>query len=63
MGTEGVIIDTPENCASRLLAIWHKAPWHDLAFWQRLPGVSHEQAMGHMERVAKRLMPLMSQGG
>jgi alkanesulfonate monooxygenase SsuD/methylene tetrahydromethanopterin reductase-like flavin-dependent oxidoreductase (luciferase family) len=57
----GIIIDTPEGAAKRLMATWQRAPWNDLALWHRLPGVTHETAMEHLERVAKKLMPLLAE--
>lgn len=57
---EGVIIGTPEDVAARLRRMHAAAPWHDLAFWYRLPGVGHDDAMAHLERVASRLAPLLS---
>ena len=52
-----VIIDTPAELAHRLVSTWLSAPWDELAFWHRLPGVPHEAAMAHLERVAEDLMP------
>ena len=57
---EAVMIETPERAAEKLLAIWRLAPWHELGFWYRLPGVPHERAMEHLEVVVKRLLPALA---
>jgi alkanesulfonate monooxygenase SsuD/methylene tetrahydromethanopterin reductase-like flavin-dependent oxidoreductase (luciferase family) len=57
-----LIVDTPEGAAGRLLAIWRSAPWHELGFWYRLPGIPHDRALEHLATVASRLMPLLGAG-
>lgn len=56
----GVIIGTPEDVARRVLDFHGRVPFDDLAFWYRLPGVGHEQAVAHLERVTRVLVPLLS---
>lgn len=29
----------------------------ELAFWYRIPGINHEQSLGHLELVASQLIP------
>lgn len=53
----GILIGTASDVADRLTAIRLDAPWHDLAFWYRLPGVPHAAAMEHLERVVGDLIP------
>lgn len=55
-----VLIDTPENIAKRLLALRERAPFHEVVFWYRLPGIGHERAMEHLERVQSRVLPLLA---
>lgn len=54
---EDHFVGTPEEIAARLVETWRRAPWHDLGFFYRLPGVSHEQALEQLELVQNRLMP------
>jgi len=60
---QGVLVGTPEDLARRLRATHERAPWHDLAFWHRLPGVPHEDAMEHLELTSRRLIPLLGDKG
>lgn len=54
---QGVVLGTPDQVAERLRAMHAQAPFNDVAFWYRLPGVSHEDAMGNLERVMSELPP------
>lgn len=54
-----LLVDTPENIARRLLAIRSEAPYHEVVFWYRFPGISHERAAAHLELVANRVAPLL----
>ena len=54
-----VLIGPADALATRLLAMWRQAPWTELAFYYRLPGVSHERAMDHLERVMSELNPAL----
>jgi alkanesulfonate monooxygenase SsuD/methylene tetrahydromethanopterin reductase-like flavin-dependent oxidoreductase (luciferase family) len=51
------LIGTPEEIAPRLVATWQRAPWHDLGFFFRLPGVLFERGLEQLELVQKRLLP------
>lgn len=53
------LVGTPEDIAQRLLAMQREAPFQELVFWYRLPGIPHDRAMQHMELVSSRLMPLL----
>jgi alkanesulfonate monooxygenase SsuD/methylene tetrahydromethanopterin reductase-like flavin-dependent oxidoreductase (luciferase family) len=57
---ENLLVDTPENIAKRLLAIREQAPFHEVVFWYRIPGIPHERSLEHLEIVAKQVMPLLS---
>lgn len=58
----GMLFDTPENLAARLLRIRARAPYDELVFWYRIPHLGHERAMAHLELMAKRVMPLVQAG-
>lgn len=60
---EQVLIDTPEGLARRLLRMWRRAPFDELVFWYRIPRIGHEAAMTHLERVAERVLPRLSEPG
>lgn len=53
----GILLGTADDVARRLVEIHRQAPWHDLAFWYRLPGVPHPAAMDHLDRVMTQLVP------
>jgi alkanesulfonate monooxygenase SsuD/methylene tetrahydromethanopterin reductase-like flavin-dependent oxidoreductase (luciferase family) len=57
---EDHFVGTPEDIAPRLLATWKQAPWHDLGFFFRPPGIPHERAMQQLELVQKRLLPALT---
>jgi alkanesulfonate monooxygenase SsuD/methylene tetrahydromethanopterin reductase-like flavin-dependent oxidoreductase (luciferase family) len=52
-------VGTPEDVAARMYETWRQAPWHELGFFYRLPGVPHERAMEHLELISSRLMPAL----
>jgi alkanesulfonate monooxygenase SsuD/methylene tetrahydromethanopterin reductase-like flavin-dependent oxidoreductase (luciferase family) len=54
-----LLVDTPDNLARRILAMREDCPFHELTFWYRIPGISHEQALAHLELVAGKLIPLL----
>jgi alkanesulfonate monooxygenase SsuD/methylene tetrahydromethanopterin reductase-like flavin-dependent oxidoreductase (luciferase family) len=54
------LVGTPEDIAQRLVATWRRAPWHDLGFFFRLPGIPHERGLEQLELVQKRLLPAIS---
>jgi alkanesulfonate monooxygenase SsuD/methylene tetrahydromethanopterin reductase-like flavin-dependent oxidoreductase (luciferase family) len=55
-----VLVDTPEKIAKRLLALREGCPFHELMFWYRFPGIDHDQAMAHLERVAQEVIPQLA---
>lgn len=55
-----VMIGTPSDVARRLVAMHARAPWHELSFYYRLPGISHERALEQLERVARQLIPALA---
>jgi alkanesulfonate monooxygenase SsuD/methylene tetrahydromethanopterin reductase-like flavin-dependent oxidoreductase (luciferase family) len=56
---DSLLIDTPENLANRLLALRSQIPFDELVFWYRIPGISHERALDHLDVVARRVIPLL----
>jgi alkanesulfonate monooxygenase SsuD/methylene tetrahydromethanopterin reductase-like flavin-dependent oxidoreductase (luciferase family) len=58
---DNLLIDTPENVAKRIIDIRARAPFHEFVFWYRIPGIPHERALEHLEVVANRVIPLLSQ--
>jgi alkanesulfonate monooxygenase SsuD/methylene tetrahydromethanopterin reductase-like flavin-dependent oxidoreductase (luciferase family) len=58
---ESILVDTPERLAERLKATWGSAPWHELIFFCRLPGIPHERALEQLDLVAHRLVPLLTE--
>lgn len=55
-----LLVDTPEGVAKRLNTLRETFPWSELGFWYRLPGIGHEEALLHLERVATRVAPLLA---
>jgi hypothetical protein len=43
--------------AAGYVALHARAPFDDFAAWARLPGLSHEQALGALRLVARRVVP------
>lgn len=56
---EDHLVGTPEEIAERLVATWRRAPWHDLGFFFRLPGIPHERGLEQLELVQTRLLPAL----
>jgi alkanesulfonate monooxygenase SsuD/methylene tetrahydromethanopterin reductase-like flavin-dependent oxidoreductase (luciferase family) len=52
-------VGTPEEVARRLVRTWRDAPWHELGFFYRLPGITHTQALEHLDLIRTRLMPAL----
>jgi alkanesulfonate monooxygenase SsuD/methylene tetrahydromethanopterin reductase-like flavin-dependent oxidoreductase (luciferase family) len=52
-----MLVGTPEEVAERLVALHARCPLDELVFWARLPGVPHDMAAAHLERVATRVLP------
>ncbi len=50
-------VGTPEDVARRLVETHRRAPWHELGFFHRLPGVPHERGLEQLELVQRRLVP------
>lgn len=48
---------TPEEVADRLVRLHGEAPYDQLCFWGRPPGVTHEQALGSMRLFAEEVEP------
>ncbi len=48
---------TPEEVADRLVRLHREAPYDQLCFWGRPPGVTHEQALGSMRHFAEEVEP------
>jgi alkanesulfonate monooxygenase SsuD/methylene tetrahydromethanopterin reductase-like flavin-dependent oxidoreductase (luciferase family) len=55
-----LLVGTAPELAARLLDVWQQAPWHELVFYPRLPGVPHDQAMEQIERVSSQLWPALA---
>lgn len=54
-----ILVGTPENLASRLSTIRRACPFHEIMFWYRVPGITHDQSIAHLDRVANKLIPLL----
>jgi alkanesulfonate monooxygenase SsuD/methylene tetrahydromethanopterin reductase-like flavin-dependent oxidoreductase (luciferase family) len=52
-------VGTPEDVAARLVKTWRGAPWHELGFFYRLPGISHERSLEHLDMINRRLIPAL----
>jgi alkanesulfonate monooxygenase SsuD/methylene tetrahydromethanopterin reductase-like flavin-dependent oxidoreductase (luciferase family) len=57
MAMEDHFIGTPEDVAQRLVATHGQAPWHELGFFYRLPGIPHDRALEQLELIQRRLLP------
>jgi alkanesulfonate monooxygenase SsuD/methylene tetrahydromethanopterin reductase-like flavin-dependent oxidoreductase (luciferase family) len=57
---ERMLVDTPEDIARRLREIRSRAPYHEIVFWYRIPGIGHERALEHLDLVAQRVLPLLA---
>ncbi|WP_273733484.1 LLM class flavin-dependent oxidoreductase [Mycolicibacterium septicum] len=58
---EAMLIDTPENIVRRLKDIRARAPYHEVVFWYRIPHIGHERALAHLEFVAEKVVPFLSE--
>lgn len=56
MRLDRALVDTPERLARRLRDLHVRAPFDELVFWYRIPGIGHEAATAHLERVASDLV-------
>jgi alkanesulfonate monooxygenase SsuD/methylene tetrahydromethanopterin reductase-like flavin-dependent oxidoreductase (luciferase family) len=52
-----MLVGPPAELVERLAALRAAYPLDELVFWYRLPGVSHELACEHLERVAEAVLP------
>jgi alkanesulfonate monooxygenase SsuD/methylene tetrahydromethanopterin reductase-like flavin-dependent oxidoreductase (luciferase family) len=57
---QNLLVDTPENVATRLLDLRASCPYHEVIFWYRFRGIPHERALEHLELVANRVVPLLA---
>jgi alkanesulfonate monooxygenase SsuD/methylene tetrahydromethanopterin reductase-like flavin-dependent oxidoreductase (luciferase family) len=51
------LVGTPEEVAERLVMLHRQAPYDHFAFWGRLPGLTHEQALRAMRLFACEVAP------
>jgi len=58
---ETMLVDTPENIVRRLQEIRARAPYHQIVFWYRIPHIGHERAMAHLELMAHKVVPFLSE--
>jgi alkanesulfonate monooxygenase SsuD/methylene tetrahydromethanopterin reductase-like flavin-dependent oxidoreductase (luciferase family) len=58
---EAMLVDTPENIVRRLKEIRARAPYHEVVFWYRIPHIGHERALAHLELVAEKVVPFLSE--
>jgi alkanesulfonate monooxygenase SsuD/methylene tetrahydromethanopterin reductase-like flavin-dependent oxidoreductase (luciferase family) len=56
---ERMLVGTPESIAERLVALHAACPLDEVVFWARLPGVPHDMAVAHLERLAERVLPVV----
>ena len=54
---ERYLVGTPEEVADDLIRLYGEAPYDHLCFWGRLPGVTHEQALGNLRHFATEVAP------
>jgi alkanesulfonate monooxygenase SsuD/methylene tetrahydromethanopterin reductase-like flavin-dependent oxidoreductase (luciferase family) len=54
---EDFLVGTPEEVAERLIALHHQTPYDHFAFWGRLPGFSHEEALRSIGLFASDVAP------
>ena len=51
------LVGDPEEVAERLVALHREAPYDHFAFWGRLPGFTHEQALRSLRLFAREVAP------
>jgi alkanesulfonate monooxygenase SsuD/methylene tetrahydromethanopterin reductase-like flavin-dependent oxidoreductase (luciferase family) len=54
---EKYFVDTPDQVAEGLIALYEETPFDRFCFWGRLPGLSHEQAMKSTRIFASEVAP------
>jgi alkanesulfonate monooxygenase SsuD/methylene tetrahydromethanopterin reductase-like flavin-dependent oxidoreductase (luciferase family) len=52
-----LLVGTPDEVAERLIALHRQAPYDQFAFWGRLPGFGHEQALRSIRLFASEVAP------
>lgn len=57
---EAMLVDTPENIVRRLKDIRARAPYHEIVFWYRIPHIGHERALAHLELIAVKVVPFLT---
>ncbi len=62
LNPENYFVGTPEQVAARLIALHRDAPYDQLCFWARLPGLRHEQTLASMRLFAQDVIPLVLAG-
>jgi len=58
-----MLVGRPDEIADRLRLLRARIPLDELVFWARLPGVPHELASEHLERLAETVIPAMRSDG
>jgi alkanesulfonate monooxygenase SsuD/methylene tetrahydromethanopterin reductase-like flavin-dependent oxidoreductase (luciferase family) len=53
----GLLVGAPDQVAERLVALHRRAPYDQFAFWGRLPGFTHEQALRSIRLFAGEVAP------
>lgn len=54
------LVGTPEDIASRLVALHRELRFNHFAYWARLPGLSHSRAMRCLNLVKSRVLPALT---
>ena len=54
---ERYLVGDPDEVAEGLIRLHQEAPYDHFCFWARLPGVTHEQALGNMRLFASEVAP------
>ena len=54
---EDLLVGAPAQVAERLVELHRQAPYDHFAFWGRLPGFSHEQALRSIRLFASQVAP------
>jgi len=58
-----MLVGRPDEIVERLQALRARIPLDELVFWARLPGVPHEMARDHLERLAETVIPATQETG
>ena len=54
---ERYLVGTPDEVTEGLARLHEEAPYDHLCFWDRLPGVTHEDALANMRLFASEVAP------